>query len=68
MGKRYMGTYDAHRTLRSSSGRLDMDPNDEQLELMRIASAADVRNATVIERYRRMQRLDQTRKAIDRLR
>ena len=51
MAKRYFGTYDAHHTLRSAMGNFDTQPNADQLELMHIARAADVRNSIALELY-----------------
>jgi len=65
MAKRYFGTYDAHRTLRSAMGNFDTQPNAGQLELMHIARAADVRNSIARELYEYEQAIASMKKSLD---
>ena len=67
MAKRYFGTYDAHRTLRSAMGNFDTQPNADQLELMHIARAADVRNSIARELYEHEQMIARMRSRLDKL-
>ena len=67
MAKRYIGTYNVHRTLRSSMGSLDMQPNADQLELMHIARAADVRNTLAQQHHEHEQMVARMRSRLDRL-
>ena len=67
MAKRYFGTYDAHRTLRSAMGNFDTQPNADQLELMHIARAADVRNSIALELYKHEQMIARMRSRLDKL-
>ena len=67
MAKRYFGTYDAHRTLRSAMGNFDTQPNADQLELMHIARAADVRNSIALELYEHEQMIARMRSRLDKL-
>ena len=67
MAKRYFGTYNAHRTLRSAMGNFDTQPNADQLELMHIARAADVRNRIALELYEHKQMIARMRSRLDKL-
>jgi len=68
MAKRYVGRYNAHHIVSSSMGRLDAQPDGDQLELMHIARAADVRNSIARELYEHEQMIARMRASLERFR
>jgi len=67
MAKRYFGTYDTHRILRSSYGSIDVMPDSETLENKRIAWRADVHNARAMQKWEHEQMIARMRSRLDKL-